>query len=295
MTRINLRAGCAQAEIATKGAEARVWTIGDKSFLWSPDPTYWADTAPILFPVVGWTVDGRVRVGETFHPLGLHGFARHEDFAVVDQTPQYVRLELASSAATLARYPFEFGFCVEYKLDENAFGIVLTVTNLGAAPLPYACGLHPGFRWPFAGGTLEDYCLRFAAAEGPFVPEISDKGLFLPNRRQIPLEGQLLRLTAELFAKEALCFLFAQSRCVRFEHVPSGSALVVEVEDFPHLAFWSRLGAPFLSIETWTGYGDPHGFAGEIFEKPGMRVLAPGAAARHAACYKYVAGDDQAA
>jgi galactose mutarotase-like enzyme len=290
MTRIRLRAGCAQAEIASKGAEALAWRIGGRPLLWSPEPAFWFDTAPVLFPVVGWTAGGRIKVGEAFYPLGLHGFARHEDFVVAKQMPDYVRLELASGASTLARYPFEFCFCVEYWLKETSLEVVLTVANPSTRPLPYACGLHPGFCWPFAGGTASDYCLRFAAVEKPLVPEISSEGLFLPNLRGIPLEGELLPLTTDLFAKEALCFLFAQSRCVRFEHRPSGSALVVEAQNFPHFAFWSRPGAPFLSIETWTGYGDPHDFAGDIFEKPGMRVLAQGATARHAACYNYVAG-----
>jgi galactose mutarotase-like enzyme len=297
MTRIELRAGRAQVEIAARGAEMRSWTIEGRSLIWQPDPAFWADTAPILFPVVGWTANGRVRVGETFYPLGLHGFARHEDFAIAQQAPDCVRLELLSKAATLAQYPFDFSFSVEYKLSETLLTTALTIANRGAAPLPYACGLHPGFCWPFAGGDPADYRLRFAAVEEPFVPEISDRGLFLPHRRHVPLQkapdGTILPLTPDLFAKEALCFLSARSRSVCFEHEASGAALVIEVEDFPHFALWSRPGAPFLSIETWTGYGDPHDFAGEIFDKPGMRMLAHGATARHAARYIYVAGGDR--
>ena len=45
------------------------------------DPAIWAEISPILYPVVGWTRDG-ARVGGRHYPLGLHGFARFETFAV---------------------------------------------------------------------------------------------------------------------------------------------------------------------------------------------------------------------
>jgi galactose mutarotase-like enzyme len=286
---ITLQAGLAKAEIAFLGAELRRWAFGDTPLLWTPDPAVWAQTAPILFPVVGWTRNGAVRVGERSFPLGLHGFARMSEFALAAQTPSSVRLDLASSAATRALYPFDFRLSVDHHLEATRLTTALTVTNCGEAPMPYACGLHPGFCWPFAGGDMTDYRLVFEAAEEPWVSEISGAGLFLPTRRSVALEGTRLALTPDLFAKEALCFLGAKSRSVRFEH-RSGAALMVEVEDFPHFAFWARPPAPFLSIESWTGHGDPEGFTGDLFAKPGMRVLEPGAHARHAAHYSYERG-----
>ena len=68
---------------------------------------------------------------------------------------------------------------------------------------------------------------------------------------------------------------------VRVTHV--GLRLRVDLEDFPHLALWARPPAPFLCIEAWTGHGDPVGFAGELADKPSMRLLPPGATARHTA------------
>ena len=68
--------------------------------------------------------------------------------------------------------------------------------------------------------------------------------------------------------------------------------------DFPgfdHAALWMRPGAPFLCLEAWTGYSDPEGFAGDLFEKPSMRVLAPGAQARHEARYRLQAGAERRA
>ena len=62
--------------------------------------------------------------------------------------------------------------------------------------MPYACGLHPGFRWPFAAGELENYWIQFGERELAQVPLITKDGLFTrQTRRQIPLDGRRLPLS----------------------------------------------------------------------------------------------------
>jgi galactose mutarotase-like enzyme len=46
----------------------------------------------------------------------------------------------------------------------------------------------------------------------------------------------------------------------------------------PMLGVWSKPGAEFICIEPWHGVADPAGYAGDIRTKPGVFVLAPGAA-----------------
>ena len=65
--------------------------------------------------------------------------------------------------------------------------------------------------------------------------------------------------------------------------------LRVELEGFPHLVIWSKPGAAFVCLECWTGFGDPVGFAGDLFEKPGMSQLGVGASASHRARYVFTA------
>jgi galactose mutarotase-like enzyme len=277
---IRLACGSSSAAISLRGAELLEWTALSRSLLWTPDPTFWSETAPVLFPVVGWTCNGEIRVKGKRFPLGLHGFARQSDFRVQSATTDCVRLILESNATTRALYPFDFSLQVEHRLTDRSLATTLSVTNRGDENMPYACGLHPGFRWPFAGGDQRDYRIVFDLPEEPHVPVISPRGLFLPQKRPIALEGRLLALTPELFAREALCFLNAHSQSLRFEH-EGGSTILIEMEDFPHIALWSKPGAPFLSIEAWTGHGDPEDFQGDIFAKPSMRILGPGMTAQH--------------
>ena len=284
---ILLSQGEARLRVARLGAEALGWSVGGVELLWPGDPAIWGEISPILFPVVGWTRDG-ARVGGQRFDLGLHGFARRLTFEVEVQHADFVRLVVRDDAATRALYPFAFALAAEYRLTADALEIALEVKNGADTAMPYACGLHPGFNWPFAGASRAGARVRFAAAERGEVPVIAPGGLVSPETRPIPLQdGTTLALDEALFAREALCFLDAASRSLRFEQA-DGSALEMALDNFPHIALWSRPAAPFLSLEAWTGFGDPVNFSGDLFEKPSMRVLAPGAGARHVATYRYI-------
>jgi galactose mutarotase-like enzyme len=285
---ISLEAGAGRASIALKGAEIKNWAVGGTPLLWQANPATWSETAPLLFPVVGWTKDHQVRVDGKTYPLGLHGFARYRDFRVVERGDDHVRLILDSDSATRALYPFDFRLTIDYRLSERAISAAIGVENCGTMPMPYACGIHPGFRWPFAGGAPEDYLLRFAEREDPLVPVIAPGGLISAIRRRLPLEDRILRLGPGLFENDALCFLNAASRAVRFE-APDGAAIIVETENFPHFGIWCRPGNGFLCIEEWTGTSDPEDFASDLFAKPSMLVLPPGANRHHAAHFTYEA------
>ena len=286
MSGIRLAVDGASAEINVRGAELCAWAVKGTPLLWSPDPAIWPDSAPILFPVVGWTKGARVIVDGRLYPLGLHGFARTMPFEVLGQGPAHVRLGLVSNAATRDLYPFDWSLQVEYVLDGPVLTTRLTVRNAGPRPMPYACGLHPGFRWPFAGGAMEDYAILFGARELAEVPVIASDGLFTRRRRNVPLDGRRLALSPALLEAEALCFLEARSASLRFAHA-SGAAIDIALTNFPHLALWSRPAGRFLSIEAWTGHGDFVDADGDLCTKASMIHLPPGGTGTHAATFTF--------
>ena len=287
MTTIRLEDGGAHAEVVPLGAELRGWSVDGAPLLWSPDPAVWPDTAPILFPVVGWTRGAGITVEGRRYPLGLHGFARAMPFAIVERAQARVRLRLTASARTRALYPFAWTLDVEHALAGVALVTRVRVRNDGDRVMPYAVGLHPGFRWPFAGGDLADYSVHFAEPEAARVPVISPEGLFTRRTRPVPLRDRRLPLSEALMREEALCFLHARSSRLRFAH-RSGAAIDVALEDFPHLALWSRPAGRFLCVEAWTGHGDFIDADGDLAAKPSMRHLPPGASADHAATFTFV-------
>jgi galactose mutarotase-like enzyme len=285
VNQISLANGAARAEIALLGAEARVWRVAGRDLLWPSDPAIWADISPILYPVVGWTRDGE-RVDGRHYDLGLHGFARFEPFAVEATGSDFARLALTDNERTRAVYPFAFSIAVEYRLGVDTLDVAIEVANPGGRPAPYACGLHPGFRWPLAGIRREGALVRFEKTERPEVPELAPGGLVRQTMRPIPLEGRDLPLTDDLFALDALCFLNCASRSLAFIDA-SGASITMDFPGFPHAAMWTRPGAPFVCLEAWTGYSDTEGFEGDLIEKPGMRALEPLARVRHEARFLY--------
>jgi galactose mutarotase-like enzyme len=291
VTEIELRHGAARLRIAALGAEARGWRVGQTELLWPGDPAIWPEISPILFPVVGWTRDG-ARVGGRHYKLGLHGFARRLTFAPERVEADFVRMVAQDDAVTRAIYPFAFRFAVEHRLRATEWEVALEVANTGDIPMPYACGLHPGFNWPFGSATRAGASIRFSESERAEVPDIAPGGLIARTRHAVRLrEGRVLPLDDALLAKDAVCFLDAASRALTFQQA-DGSALEMTLDGFPHLALWTRPPAPYLCLEAWTGYSDPEGFDGDLFEKPSMSVLEPGASARHAARYRFHPGSE---
>ncbi len=280
-----LASGGARAVVARLGAEARSWSVAGCELLWPGDPAIWDQISPILYPVVGWTREG-ARVSGRQYALGLHGFASMQEFAVETARADFLRLSLSDNAETRTVYPFAFRLVVEYRLSADALEMAIEVENPGVEPAPYACGLHPGFRWPFGGGPRAGARVIFEEEEFAEVPVIAAGGLIGREKRTIPLRDRALALSDELFAHDALCFLDPASRSLRFEEA-NGAAIEMDFHGFDHAALWTRPGAPFLCLEAWTGHSDPVGFAGDLFEKPSMRVLGGGERARHRARYRH--------
>ncbi|MBM3561759.1 MAG: aldose 1-epimerase family protein [Alphaproteobacteria bacterium] len=274
-----------RAEILLFGAELAAWRARGVDLIWAKDPNIWDQTAPVLFPVVGWTRDGSIRVDGKTYPLALHGFAWKKRFDVAERRDDYLRLALIDDDETRALYPFAFRFEVEFRLHAGALENSLIVANIGSRPLPYACGLHPAFRWPLAG-SASPHAIVFEKEERPDVPVIGPGGLFSKPIRKTPLVGRRLPLEPQMFARDALCFLNLESHSLVFDN-GEGGRLAVTLQDFPHVGFWTLPPAPYLCIEPWTGHGDPEDFHGDLYEKPSMRVLEPGERARHGAIFAF--------
>jgi galactose mutarotase-like enzyme len=281
-----LKAGDAIARFSALGAECREWSVGGRSLTWRGDPAVWPGVAPVLFPVCGWSRNGAIRVGDAMHPMPVHGFAGQSLFDGEQVSACEIRFSLSADADTRVHYPFEFTLDVSYRLSETALHVILRVGNAGSGAMPYACGLHPGFIWESGEGA---HHLLFEAEERGRVPVIAPGGLFSQETRPVALRGCVLDLVDDLFSAEALCFLDIARRRFSFDS-PRGR-LDVHAPDFPHLVLWSRVGAPFLAIESWTGTGDPEGYDGDFAERPSMIHLPAGDWREHRVSYEWHASE----
>jgi len=277
-----LKAGGSIARFSASGAECRAWRVGARDMLWTSDPAIWPAVAPVLFPTCGWSRDGAIRIGDTRYRMPVHGFAAQCTFDATQTGDDAILFTRSADAQTRAQYPFSFELAVGYRLTREALHVEIAVGNSGEIPMPYACGLHPGFVWGEG-----PHRFVFAQAERAEVPVIAPGGLFSDRRRAVLLDGAVLALTKGLFAQEALCFVEARSRAFRFEG-PDG-VLEIDAPDFPHLVLWSTKGASFLAVESWTGTGDLEGFDDDFHARPSMIHLEPRAWRTHRVSYRWSA------
>jgi len=290
---VRIQSGNASAELSLTGAEPQSWRIGDRELLWHGDPAHWERRAPLLFPVVGASAGGMIRVGHQDYPMPRHGFARDSLFTIRERTEDSVRLHLTESAETWKNYPFRFVLDVTAVITQDKLEFGFEVRNTDTSDMPYSFGFHPAFPWPFDGGAREDYGVEFEAEERSEVPEITGDGLIGKGTKLVPFDGRRLLLDPKMFT-EALCFLNAHSQSLRF-FASSGAAIGMVVENIPHFALWTKPDAPFLSIEAWTGHADPEGFDGQLFDRPSIIRLPMGHAMRHLVTLTWSEAAEQAA
>jgi galactose mutarotase-like enzyme len=268
------------ARINPLGAE--LWSLTDPQgheYMTDADPAFWTGHAPLLFPIVGALSEERLRLGEASHPLPRHGFARARQFERVEQAPDAVRFQLSDCAATRAVYPFAFVLDMAFRLDGLTLHMTATVTNPGDAPVPFSFGYHPAFAWPLPGGAEKAaHRIVFAEEEPQAIRRLDGpSGLVEPATIPSPVTGRTLALTPDLFAKDALIWDDLHSRALSYG-APGGASLDIAFPDTPMLGIWQKPGAHYICIEPWQGIADPLGYQGDFRDKPGVVVLAPGAA-----------------
>ncbi len=239
------------------------------------DPAFWPKHAPILFPVIGMTANGTIRVDGVDHPIAKHGFARDLPFAVVDRGEAHVVLALSDDARTRAAWPFAFRLEIAFRLDEATLSVEARIVNPGDTTLYAQFGFHPAFAWPLPYGQGKtEHRIVFDADEPARLRAITPDGLIAADTNPSPLDGRTLHLRDSLFEHDALVWDPVASDAVTYG-AATGPQLRVAFPDTPALGIWTKPGAAFVCIEPWHGIADPVGFAGELRDKPGVFAVAP--------------------
>lgn len=246
-----------------------------REYMTDADPAFWTGHAPLLFPIVGRLNGDSLRVEGTTYPMRQHGFARRMLWEVVGAGEDAVTFRLTDTAETRAQYPFAFDLAVLYVLDGNRLSTVVRVSNPGDATLPFSFGFHPAFALPLPdGGDKAGHRIIFDQPEPQDIRRLDGDGL-IARHAPSPVADRSLALDPALFAEDALIWERFASRRLVYQSA-DGPWLDIAF-DLPMLGIWQKPGANFICIEPWAGLADPAGFAGDLTEKPGMILLAPGA------------------
>ena len=273
-----LKKGNLRATAQTRGGElASLRDGGGREYIWEGDPAFWPGQNPILFPIVGSLLNGKIQINGTTYEMGRHGFARGMEFAPVEQGEDFVALELRETEETLACYPFPFSLRVTHRLLEDGFSTAFAVENTGTAPMPFCIGGHTAIRIP-EGERFEDFHLLFDQAETADSHLLSPQGIILHDGRKTMLDGTgTLALDYQDFAQmDTLIFSMLRSGNVSLVHRETGRGVRLDFHEFPMVAFWTKPGAPFLCMEPWLGCAAWDNESGRFEDKLFCAILQPG-------------------
>ena len=275
-------------EIASEMLDARINSLGaelsslrdgaGRELMTDADPAFWAGRAPLLFPIVGRLMGDKYRLDGKEYPLPQHGFARRQQFALVEQAANRAVFRLSDNDETRAVYPFAFTLDAAFTLTGATLATDVIVTNTGDRDMPASFGFHPAFAWPLPfGRPRADHRIVFEEPEPAALSAIALGGWIAPENRPSPLDGRALKLTDQMFERDALVWDRLESQSLRYDG-GEGSGLEIGFAGMPKLGIWTKPGARFVCIEPWHGIADPVGFDGEIWDKPGILRFAPGEA-----------------
>ena len=261
-----------------KGAEI-ISIVGNQdhiNYMWKRDACQWANSAPILFPIVGAIKNDTCRIdGKEYH-MTQHGFARHNEFEIKNQSQTEVTFTLVSNDEIIKQYPFLFELNVTYKLVENTLTCFINVKNKDHQTIYFQVGGHPAFACPFMENeSSNDYYVEFAEYEtrNQKVIDVAKRGM---SHVQLPFFDHEKRffVRQQLFNNDAIVIKDFKSENISIKSLNHQKSIVFHMQGFDHVGLWTakHVGG-LLAIEPWIGHADYVDFDGEFKEKESCVAL----------------------
>lgn len=267
------------AKVGIKSAGAELCSFRylptNLEYIWQAEPSIWPRHAPILFPIVGKLPNGEYSYQGHTYKLPQHGFARDQDFRLLDQTQQELIFELTDSEETRRLYPFRFRLQVQYRLQENVLTTTYTVQNPANEEMYFSLGAHPAFNCPLLPHeSFADYFLAFEQPETQ-ARYLLAQGLLNGETEPLLQNETKLPLSYDLFLQDALVFKDLISEKIALKNLKHNHGLSFEFKGYPYFGIWTKQpGAGFICLEPWHGIASSVGDKGELTQKEGIIKLA---------------------
>jgi galactose mutarotase-like enzyme len=245
-------------KIALLGAEPQSLFSQENGieYLWSGDKDFWPRRAPLLFPMTGPTMGGKIEASGTTYMMPNNGFARDLIFALLSQSSDKATFELQESEATLQYYPYGFRLRVIYTLLDDGFKAEAEV--YAKDDLFFTFGWHPAFSLDIngIGSKLESYSVSFEKEES-----VDRKrpvgGIFATDKKFLD-KSKTLRLSREETDKGPIILNGLKSKHVTLTSGNGEHGVLVERGNLETLVLWTveTKHAQFLCIEPMHSFGD---------------------------------------
>ena len=96
--------GIIAIEIANHGAELKSATKNGFEYMWCGNAEYWGRTSPVLFPIVGSLKNKSYKLNGKVYEMSQHGFARDNEFKLLNSTKTSAIYEFCANEETLKNY-----------------------------------------------------------------------------------------------------------------------------------------------------------------------------------------------
>ena len=265
----------ASAVGSTTGGELISYVHNGQEYVWQGLPEYWPSHAPVLFPTVGATIDGSVKFGGKAYPLPKHGFARKQEFRLLESTSDKLVYELYDNQASHEVYPYRFRLLITHKISDEGFSTEYTVENVDSQDIWFCIGGHPGFCCPMKDGeSFSDYKLVFEKVENEDVIYTTNYGGGYIDAA-LPVTDKLKNtdewaLDYSDFDVDVLLAKKLKSSSVKLVNRNTGKGIDFNFSGFKALGIWTppKKQAPFVCIEPWNGLPAHLGETGNFEDKP---------------------------
>ena len=257
--------------ISKLGAEIRSVVCKDTEYMWSRDPEFWAQSAPIMFPMCGGLKGGRYELDGNSYEMIKHGFAKVSTFDVEEISASKVTMILRDNEETRKSYPFVFAFRVTFELIGTSLAVTYDAENCDNKTMYCTFGSHEAYACPEG---IENYEIVFPEKETLYAYGLN--GDIVTDYTKLMVDNSnVLTLKDSDFCLDALVFKGLKSRSATLKHIGGGRSIKVDFEGFDYFVVWHKYTAPYLCVEPWCGLPDVAGSSYNFAEKVGMRSLAP--------------------
>ena len=251
-----------------------------REYLWQADPKYWKRHSPVLFPIVGSVWNGEYKVDNKTYKLSQHGFARDNEFTMMNKTDNEVSYIFKSNEQTKEKYPFEFELIISYKLEKNAVHVCWEVKNTSPQMMYFQIGAHPAFNYMnYNENTeVEGYIKMNNKEEKLELTVIGEKGCAKKEREAFIIKDNKIAIKKDTFNRDAL--IFDKKQVSEVTLLDSKEKEYIKVSfDSPLVGIWSPKKdefSPFICIEPWYGRCDSENYTGEFKDREHMQCIESG-------------------
>jgi galactose mutarotase-like enzyme len=242
-----------------RGAIVTRFDVGPRRVLYLDETTLHDPTknvrggVPVLFPTPGKLADDAWSYAGHAGTLKQHGFARDLPWQVCERTASSVRLRLATSPETRARWPWELTFDLTCSVAGATLRLDQRIDNTGEAAMPIGVGFHPYFAVPDADKP------RTTIATG------ARRAFDNVTKRDVDLDGPLALARPEVDL-HLLDHGSSESALV----APGGTVTLRGSAEYTHWVVWTIAGKDYVCLEPWTCPGNALNTGDRLI------VLAPG-------------------